>query len=198
MPSWILWTLGMMEGDLMDISLVSVNDLRPAPWRATHVLKPDLAVIRESLWDYGWLFPLVVRASDGLIVDGHHRVYLAETDADLRSRDQGVVPVRVVECGEVDAMLMHVRLNRGRGEILAKYLSHIIKDVLASRLYSEVDVMKVLKMSADEMDILADGTLVKRKKIAEHKYSKGWVPVEAPANLQQQAAFIERPPNPDR
>jgi len=55
-----------------------------------------------------------------------------------------------------------------------------------------------LAMSSDEVDIMMDGTLIKSRKIAEHKYSRAWVPVEAPASATESSAVIERPPNPDR
>lgn len=182
----------------MDINYVSVNDLKEAPWRATHVLKPDMYVLAESLKDFGWVSPIIVRSKTNEIIDGFHRWFLAQTDKTLRKRDKGVVPVQFVKCDEVEAMLMHLRLNRGRGDILAKHMSHIVKDALRSRKYKEQDLVRMLHMSTDELDLMIDGTLIKAKKVAEHKYSKAWVPVEAPANLKDQASFIERPPNADR
>lgn len=182
----------------MNITYMSVNDLREAPWRATHVLKPDMHVLAESLVDYGWLSPIIVREKTFEIIDGYHRWFLSQTDKALRKRDKGIIPVQIVKCGEVEAMLMHLRLNRGRGEVLAKHMSHIIKDALRSRKYKEDDLVRMLRMSTDELDLMIDGTLIKTKKVAEHKYSKAWVPVEAPANIKDQVGFIERPPNADR
>lgn len=182
----------------MDVVYVAANDLREAPWRATHVLKPDMYVLAESLKDFGWTSPLVVRHKTLEIIDGYHRWFLAQTDKSLRKRDKGIVPVMFIKCDEVDAMLMHVRLNRGRGDVLAKNLSHIVKDAVRSRKYKEDELIRMLHMSTDEFDVLAEGSLVKSRKISEHKFSKAWVPVEAPANIKDQAGFIERPPNADR
>lgn len=182
----------------MNIDYISVNDLRESPWRATHVLRPDMYVLAESLIDYGWLSPLIVREKTSEIIDGYHRWFLAQTDKTLRKRDKGIIPVQFIKCGEVEAMLMHLRLNRGRGEVLAKHMSHIIKDALRSKKYKENDLVRMLRMSTDELDLMIDGTLIKTKKVAEHKYSKAWVPVEAPANIKEQVGFIERPSTPDR
>lgn len=182
----------------MNIDYVSVSNLKEAPWRATHVLRPDMHVLAGSIIDYGWLSPIVVRVKTSEIVDGYHRWFLAQTDKTIRKRDNGLIPVTFVKCDEVEAMLMHLRLNRGHGEIMAKHMSHIIKDILRSRKYSENNLAEILKMSSDELDLLIDGTLIKAKKVAEHKYSKAWVPVEAPANIKDQTGFIERPPNADR
>lgn len=182
----------------MNINYVSVNDLKEAPWRATHVLKPDMHVLAESLIDYGWIAPIIVNQKTSEIIDGYHRWFLSQTDKTLRKRDKGIIPVQFVKCGEVEAMLMHLRLNRGRGEVLAKHMSHIVKDALRSRKYKEDDLVRMLRMSTDELDLMIDGTLIKTKKVAEHKYSKAWVPVEAPANIKEQVGFIERPSTPDR
>ena len=182
----------------MDIQYVNINDLKESPWRATYVLKPDLTVLAESLNDYGWISPIIVRAKTNEIIDGFHRWFLSQNDKTLRKRDKGMVPVIYIKCDEVEAMMMHLRLNRGRGEVLAKYMSHIIKDALRSRKYKEKDLVRMLRMSTDELDLMMDGTLIKVKKVAEHQYSKAWVPIEAPADIKEQTALIERPPNADR
>ena len=176
---------------------VDASSLRQASWRSTYILKPDLEVLARSLEDYGWLQPLVVQASTGIIIDGNYRWAVASNLTKLNKATENCVPVIAVECDDIEAMALHARLNRGRGSVLARQLSRIVQSVLRSRKYGEPDVKRMLAMSGDEMDIMVDGTLLKDKKISDHKYSAAWVPVEAPASAKEKAMTIERPPNAD-
>ena len=63
-------------------------------------------------------------------------------------------------------------------------------------------------MKFDELELMLDGSIIKRRKVADHNYSRAWVPIEAPpgstdselARKHQVAEeiVIEKPPNPDR
>jgi hypothetical protein len=99
---------------------------------------------------------------------------------------------------DIDAMLLHLQLNRGRGQVMAKNMSRLIRDMLRSGQYEENDLRYKLVMKADEMDLMVDGSLIKMRKVPSHQYSKAWVPVEAPAKATEVLNFIERPPNADR
>ena len=45
-------------------------------------------------------------------------------------------------------------------------------------------------MTSDEFDVLADGSLVKMRKIKQHSYSPAWVPIESTSG---EDIRIERP-----
>jgi hypothetical protein len=182
----------------MKIDYVPGGSLEAAPWRCTYVLKPDRRVLVESLRNYGWTSPILANSSTSTIIDGHERWRIAGDEEDIAKRDGGQVPVLWVDCDEVDAMLMHVRLNRGRGQIQAKPLSDLLRRILRSGAYDQQSLKKALSMNKDEGELLFDGGLVKTRKIATHKYSRAWVPVEAPAGSVAPAVSIERPPNSDR
>lgn len=179
------------------VGWIDGTNLSLAPWRTTYIVKTDLQVLARSMEDYGWLQPLVVQASTGTIIDGNYRWEIASNLPKLMKATNSQVPVILVECDDVEAMVMHARLNRGRGGVLAKRLSRIVQQVLRSKKYGEPDIKRMLAMHNDEMDMMVDGTLLKDKKISEHKYSNAWVPIEAPASAKEQAMVIERPPNAD-
>lgn len=182
-----------------EIVLVDGGSLKNAPFRATFILKPDQKVLTESLLAYGVLSPLVVQRKSHAVIDGHERWMICANEESLRKRYKGKVPVVFVECDDVDAMLLHVQLNRGRGQVYAKSLSTLFKKVVRSGKYNKADLRRMLAMSADEIDLLFDGGLIKTRKLNDHVYSRAWVPVEAPAGKTAADTFtIERPPNADR
>lgn len=180
------------------IAWVPFDEVRPADWRTTHMLRPDVKVLTQSMTKFGWLTHLVVRRADMTIIDGFHRWMVAHTDKGF-IRAHGIeVPIQVVDVDEIDARLMHVMCNRARGAVVARYLASTFQDVLRSRKYDEQTLRKMLSMSSDEFELLVDASLIKSRKIDEYSYSKAWVPVEAPPGTVLDTSNIERPPNPDR
>lgn len=184
--------------NFMEIEWVEGSLLKECPWRSVYCLKPDLEVLSKSLDEYGWLQPVIVQKSTSVIIDGNYRWQIAANLKTFPTRYGNKVPVVWVDCDDVDAQLMHLRVNRGRGNVFAKQMSRVLKSVIRSRKYTEKELKQKLMMRTDELDLLLDGTLVKTRKISGHKYSAAWVPVEAPASLTATAASIERPPNADR
>lgn len=184
---------------MIDIKNVSIESIRPADWRATHMLKPDLKLLSQSMIENGWLYPVVVRKDDSTIIDGFHRWLVAKNDPEFRKKHGSTtIPIVSVKVDLIDAMVMHVRLNRTRGILLAEYVSYIVNDALKSRKYSEMEMRRLLAMTADELSVLRDGSLLKHRNIAEHEYSKAWVPVEVPAGEETPTVDFEKPPNGDR
>lgn len=175
---------------------MKIEELRPAPWRATHVLKPDLKLLSKAIEDYGLINPIVVQKNTGLIIDGFHRVISIATNKRLNLQYAKEVPVHIVDCTDVDAMVMHIVLNRARGAIVNHYLSRTVKKIHQSGKYSAAALEDLFGMSMVEVDMLLDGSLIKMRKVSEHKYSKAWVPIEAPSGSIDYVEF-ERPPNAD-
>lgn len=182
----------------MNIEMVPGEKLIAAPWRTTYIVKPDLEVLVRSMTDHGWLQPIIVRRENNMIIDGHYRWEIAGQVKQIRRSTKGLIPVIYNDCTDIHAQLIHIQMNRGRGSTFAKPASKIVRNLINSKLYDESELRKILSMSADEFDVMYDGTLIKSRKIAEHKYSRAWVPVEAPASITDQAEVIERPPNADR
>jgi ParB-like chromosome segregation protein Spo0J len=181
----------------MNITTLPLSALHGAPWRATHCLKPDQRVLVQSLTESGWLLPLVA-TPNGTLVDGHYRWQLARENKRLAKVLGDLVPVHVVDVDEVDAMVMHLRLNMGRGRVVGHKASQVLRLVLRSGKYTDVQLQEQLRLNDDEWDLLVDGDLVKKRNVPEHRYSPAWVPVEVPEGAAVVPPVIERPPNPDQ
>lgn len=181
----------------MRIEMLGAEELRPAPWATSYVLRPDERLLADSLTTHGWLVPLVVTRS-GLIVDGNQRYRLVVSDKKVAAATGDRIPVNVVECDEVDAMVMHMRLNRGRGMVVAKRVSGLLHEVLAAGRYDQQTLRKMLCMTPEEFAVLHDAVYLKMKTVAQHQYSRAWVPIEAPKPGQATAAMeYEYPLNAD-
>lgn len=182
----------------MNINYVKTESLLVPEWRATYILRPDLLVLSASLQQYGFIQPIHISKSTREIIDGSERWLLAKNVKKIAEVIDGLIPVVEHECDSLDAMIMHVRLNRGRGSIVAKPLSKIIRKVYLTGKYNGEDLKNLLCMGVDELDLMLDASIIKTRKIREHSYARAWVPIEADSKTIDRGSIVERPPNQDR
>lgn len=182
----------------MEIVNVPLNSLKAPSWGSTYLLRPDKILLKSSLIDSGWLQPLLVRASDQTIIDGTKRWDIALSDDKFLKRHGNNAPVLFHDVDEIDAMVLHVRMNRARGNVHPVGLSGLLKKIVYSGKYSEKDLSTIFVMSEDEIDLLLSNGLLKKKNWEKYEYSRAWVPIEVPKGTEVETSFIERPPNADR
>lgn len=183
---------------MQKIDYVPFTELNIAPFKATYILRPDLLTLSKSLVDFGFMLPIVVQKETNIVIDGNERVSLAKINKYVKKAVGETCPVIYVECDSLEAQMMHLRLNRSRGNLLAKPTSNIVRNLVKSKKYSKEDLEEFLQMKHDEFYLLIDGSLLKHRKVSEHSYSRAWVPVEADPKATDASISIERPPNSDR
>jgi ParB-like chromosome segregation protein Spo0J len=184
----------------MNIVMLEIDNIKPASWRTGYILRPEYRTLRDSMIEYGWLSPILVRAADYTIIDGFARWQMAGNDKKVASKVGTQVPVVLIDCDETDAMIMHVRMNRSSGQPVAKLLSRLIRRIDSTKKYSDDELRDLLGMGREEFTVLIEGSLLKSRKLKEYKYSKAWIPVEvAPEGAMVSGSIsIERPPTPDK
>lgn len=180
------------------IEMVDFSELKIAPFKATHILRPDLLSLSASLRDFGFIIPIVVQKSTNIVIDGNERVLISIHQKKISEVIGDKCPVVYVDCDSMEAQMLHLRLNRSRGNLLAKPMSKIIRTLIHSKKYTQTDLGSLLQMKHDEVQLLLDGSLLKHKKISEHSYSRAWVPIEADPKITEAPMSIEKPPNADR
>jgi ParB-like chromosome segregation protein Spo0J len=183
---------------MTNYEMVNTDELKVAPYKATYILRPDLLVLAASLEDFGFIIPIIVHRSTMEVIDGNERLLLAKSQKTIIAKCEGFVPVVFVDCDKYEAMLMHLRINRGRSSIVAKPMSTVIRELIFSGKSNRESLNRQLAMKKDEFDLMLDGNLLKNRKISEHKYSRAWVPVEAPPGTLASMPPMESPPNQDR
>jgi hypothetical protein len=181
---------------MLDVVQIEPEKLNDATWRTTYTLSPDLAVLARSIHKHGILSPILVRNDGFTIIDGHERVALVKGNKDIRDAVGSTVPVTLVDCSEQDAMILHVQMNRGRGSVVSKRLSSLVRRLYVSGSMVEGDICSALNMTIDELELLLDGTIIKHRAIKDHLYSRAWVPIESSAKIDE--PVFEAPPNNDR
>jgi hypothetical protein len=166
--------------------LLKPQNLKVPDWRTTYTLQTDHLGLMQSIKAYGILHPIIAM-EDGTIIDGYARWAVAH-DMGLKE-----IPVTRLQCNLGEAILLHVQMNRCRGQVVPYRLSRAIRTLL--KVMDDREIMDALNMSEDEFDILEDGSLLKKRKIKQHNYNKAWVPIESSSS---EDFHIERPPTPDK
>ena len=166
-------------------SLVSPDKIQPAFWGSVnYVVSPDFNRIKESIEKYGVLQPVVCQKSTACIIDGLHRWRIAKL-LDLQE-----IPVVTVDVNDVDAALLHINMNRNRGVVVNKFLSELLREIFFDNDLDLEEFQDQLGLGDEEFLLLMEGSLIKMRKIKEHKYSPAWVPIESATGENVQ---IERP-----
>jgi hypothetical protein len=183
----------------INIEYVNPSELKVPEWRATYTLRPEMLVISASLSQYGFIEPIHVRKQTGEIINGSERYLLAVNIPAILEHSGGKIPVVFHDVDIIDAMMLHLRMNRGRSHVIAAKTSEIVRTAKRSSKYGAKDFDDMLCMRSEELSLMLDGSLFKVRKIKEHNYARAWVPIEAPSgNANSTSINIERPPNPDR
>jgi hypothetical protein len=183
----------------MEINIINIDELSEFDWASTYILRPDLLVLADSIGTVGLLSPIIVHKGTNKIIDGTQRVRLIKGNAHLAKQFADGIPVSYIDCSELDAMIIHVQVNRGRGSIVAKKLSRIVRTLSKTKKLDEQGFVSKFCMKFHELELMLDGTLIIHRDIKNHTYSRAWVPVEAPpGTVEKEAIKIERPPNADR
>lgn len=154
---------------------LSANDYNP-----NVVYNPELKLLEHSLLQTGWIQPVLVN-TNRIIIDGFHRASLARDSSKLLARDGGLVPCAVLDISDAEARLMTIRINRAKGTHVAIRMSDIVKSLIDEHGMGVEDIALGIGATRAEVDLLYQGDVFTAKDIKNAKYSKAWVPEEAPA-----------------
>ena len=84
------------------------------------------------------------------IVDGYHRYTVMLTHKDIYEREQGLLPVSVIDKPISDRMASTIRHNRARGEHSIELMTNIVAELSKSGM-SDAWILKNVGMDAEEL-----------------------------------------------
>ena len=157
----------------MKIEDVLISDLKPYKYSTTYLVSSDFHSLADSVRRFGLLSPLIVCKDTMEVLDGKYRLSVLHADG------AETAPCIVMDIDEVDAMILHVQINRYRSEVITKDLSKLVRRIKIAHKYAEKELMALMSMTHDEFNVLLQGTVIRQRNIPDHVYSKAWVPVES-------------------
>lgn len=159
---------------------VPIEKIKPNTYNPNSVAPPEMKLLYESIKEDGYTMPIVCYYSKQqdiyIIVDGFHRYRIMLEYPDIYEREQGMLPVSVIDKSIDERMASTIRHNRARGSHNVDLMSNIVKE-LHEIGRSDAWISKHLGMDRDEILRLKQITGLTAL-FRDVKFGKAWKPVK--------------------
>ncbi len=164
------------QSPVYNVIAVPLEKIRANAYNPNAVAPPEMKLLETSIWEDGYTMPVVayyIPSEDMYeIVDGYHRYTTLKTSDRIRERENGMLPVVVIEKDESNRMASTIRHNRARGSHSIELMSNIVSELVQSGM-SDAWILKHIGMDKDE--------LLRLKQIpglaslfSDKEFSEGW------------------------
>ena len=131
------------------VDKVQANDYNP-----NAVAPPEMELLETSIWEDGYTMPIVCYYDADndkyIVVDGFHRYSILKNSKRIFEREQGYLPVSVIDKELGDRMASTIRHNRARGSHNIELMSVIVSE-LVEMGKGDPWICKHIGMSRDEL-----------------------------------------------
>lgn len=146
-----------MKSPVYSVRAVPVSQVHANSYNPNSVAAPEMKLLELSVWEDGYTMPVVCFEQDGQyeIVDGFHRYSLMNHESKsfsrrIYDREEGLLPVVVIDKPIENRMASTIRHNRARGTHSIELMSNIVAELTASGM-SDAWIIKHIGMDADEL-----------------------------------------------
>ena len=133
---------------------VPLEKIEPNSYNPNSVAPPELELLYDSIREDGYTMPIVCyhdkEQDKYIIVDGFHRYRIMLEHRDIYEREDGMLPVSVIDKSIDCRMASTIRHNRARGSHDVDLMSNIIME-LHELGRSDAWISKHLGMDRDEI-----------------------------------------------
>ncbi len=159
---------------------VPIEKIKPNSYNPNSVAPPEMKLLYESIKEDGYTMPIVCYYSEEedvyIIVDGFHRYRIMLDYHDIYERENGMLPVSVINKTIDRRMASTIRHNRARGSHNVDLMSNIVKE-LHEIGRSDAWISKHLGMDRDEILRLKQITGLSAL-FKDVNFGKAWRPEE--------------------
>jgi len=177
------------KSPVYNVIAVPFEKIVPNTYNPNVVAPPEMKLLYESIKEDGYTMPIVCYYSQVkdvyIIVDGFHRYRVMKEYPDIYERENGMLPVSVIDKPIANRMASTVRHNRARGAHDVDLMSNIVKE-LHEIGRSDAWISKHLGMDKDELLRLKQITGLAAL-FRDVKFGKAWKPSE---ELNEEESFI--------
>lgn len=137
-----------------NVKPVPIEKIQANSYNPNSVANPEMELLYQSIKEDGYTMPIVCYYLEDIdkyeIVDGFHRYTTMLNHKDIYERENGCLPVAVIDKPIEDRMASTIRHNRARGSHDISLMSNIISELVDSGM-SDKWIMKNIGMDADEL-----------------------------------------------
>jgi len=143
-----------MISPVYNVIAVPVEKIQANSYNPNSVASPEMKLLYESILNDGYTMPIVCYYLPEIdkyeIVDGFHRYTIINKHKDIFDREEGKLPVVVIDKDITNRMASTIRHNRARGSHSVDLMSNIVAELLEMGK-SDSWIAKHLGMDADEL-----------------------------------------------
>lgn len=133
---------------------IPIEKIRANSYNPNAVAPPEMKLLEISIWEDGYTMPAVCyylpEEDIYEIVDGYHRYTTLKTSQRIFERENGMLPVVVINKDESNRMASTIRHNRARGNHSIELMSNIVAELTQSGM-SDAWILKHIGMDKDEL-----------------------------------------------
>jgi ParB-like chromosome segregation protein Spo0J len=166
----------MYRSPVYNVLCVPIEKVKANDYNPNTVAPPEMALLETSIWEDGYTQPVVTyfdKATDTyIVVDGFHRFLILQNSQRIRERENGMLPIVVIDKEIGDRMASTIRHNRARGSHNIELMSTIVSE-LVEMGKGDRWICDHIGMSADELLRLKQITGV-ASLFANRDFSDAW------------------------
>tara|TARA_R110002020_G_scaffold203143_8_gene406484 strand:- start:228 stop:737 length:510 start_codon:yes stop_codon:yes gene_type:complete len=142
------------KSPVYNVKKVSLDQIQANSYNPNSVAPPEMKLLETSIWEDGYTMPVVCYYLPDVdkyeIVDGYHRYTVLKTSKRVFDREQGFLPIVVIDKDESSRMASTIRHNRARGSHSIELMSNIVAELVQSGM-SDAWILKHIGMDKDEL-----------------------------------------------
>ena len=133
---------------------VPIEKIQANSYNPNRVSEPEMRLLIKSILEDGYTMPIVCYYIAGVdryeIVDGFHRYTAMKTCDEIAVREEGCLPVSIIDKPLSERIASTIRHNRARGSHAIDLMVDIVAQLTEAGLSDEW-IMKNIGMDADEI-----------------------------------------------
>lgn len=142
------------KSPVYEVKRIPIEKIRANAYNPNAVAPPEMKLLETSIWEDGYTMPVVayyIPEEDVYeIVDGYHRYTTLNTSKRIFDREEGCLPVVVIEKDISNRMASTIRHNRARGSHSIELMSNIVSELVEAGM-SDQWILRHIGMDKDEL-----------------------------------------------
>ncbi|MFC2612012.1 MAG: IbrB-like domain-containing protein [Eikenella corrodens] len=172
-----------MTSPVYNVIKVPLEKIHANSYNPNAVAPPEMKLLELSIWEDGYTMPIVCyrlpNSDEYEIVDGYHRYTVMRTSERIREREDGMLPVVVIDKPISNRMASTIRHNRARGSHNIDLMKNIVAQLVEAGM-GDNWIRKHIGMDADELLRLKQITGIAAL-FAERDFGAAWVATDEEA-----------------
>lgn len=165
------------KSPVYNIQKIPIEKIQANAYNPNAVAPPEMKLLYKSILEDGYTMPIVCYYLKDIdkyeIVDGYHRYRIMKEHKDIYERENGCLPVSIIEKDINNRIASTIRHNRARGTHSIELMTNIVADLVESGM-SDAWILRNIGMDAEELLRLKQLSGL-QELFKDKEFSKSWI-----------------------